>query len=113
MKDGRLTRSEVLETLTDIRRQTSVDPVTGAPRKETLRSMRLILRGMVLTSRLTFLSEPTNDDLALLAATIKALRRAGTERNRGHGRLQAKLMDSTGQPVTDEFFAKFGKAVSV
>ncbi len=108
----RLTRAEVLDALTTIRRQTAVDPETGAPRKETLRSIRLILRGTIFTSRLTFLLEPTDDDLALLAATVKALRRAGTGRNRGHGRLQAELLDGAGQPVTDEFFATFRKAVS-
>jgi len=106
-----LTRAEVLETLTTVRRQTAMDPETGAPRKETLRALRLVLRGTIFTSRLTFTQEPTDDDLALLAATVKALRRAGTGRNRGRGRVQAELLDSTGQPVTDALFADFRKAV--
>ena len=106
-----LTRTEVLETLTTVRRQTAMDPETGAPRKETLRALRLVLRGTIFTSRLTFTQEPTDDDLALLAATVKALRRAGTGRNRGRGRVQAELLDSTGQPVTDALFADFRKAV--
>jgi hypothetical protein len=108
-----LTREDVLETLTTLRRQTAMDPVTGAPRKETLRSLRLILRGTTFASRLLFLEEPSGDDLPLLAATVKALRRAGTGRNRGHGRLRAELLDSTGQPVTDTHFEAFRKVVGV
>lgn len=108
---GRLTRAEVLETLTTLRRQTAMDPVTGAPRKETLRALRLILRGTTFVSRLTFLQEPSDDELALLAATVKALRRAGTSRNRGRGRLRAELLNDAGQPVTDTLFETFRKAV--
>lgn len=111
--NGRLTRAEVLETLTTLRRQTAMDPVTGAPRKETLRSLRLILRRTTFAARLTFAQEPSADDLALLAATVKALRRVGTGRNRGHGRLRAELLDATGQPVTDTLFETFRKAVGV
>ncbi len=109
----RLTRADVLETLTTLRRQTAMDPETGAPRKETLRSLRLILRGMTFVARLTFLQKPEDDDLALLAATVKALRRVGTGRNRGHGRLRAELLDGTGQPVTDTHFETFRKVVGV
>lgn len=108
-----LTREDVLETLTTLRRQTAMDPETGAPLKETLRTLRLVLRGTSFTSRLTFLQEPEDDDLALLAATVKALRRAGTGRNRGRGQLQAELLDGAGQPVTDTFFETFRKAVGV
>ena len=106
-----LTREGVLETLTTLRRQTAMDPETGAPLKETLRTLRVILRGTTFTSRLTFLQEPSDDELALLAATVKALRRAGTGRNRGRGRLQAELLDGTGQPVTGALFETFRKAV--
>ncbi|GAB4533426.1 MAG: hypothetical protein Kow0063_15370 [Anaerolineae bacterium] len=113
VRQENLTRDEVLETMTTLRRQTAMDPVTGAPRKETLRALRLVLRGTIFTSRLTFLQEPSGDDLALLAATVKALRRAGTGRNRGRGRLRAELLDAAGQPVTDALFETFRKAVGV
>ena len=113
MDNGRLTRAEVLETLTTLRRQTAMDAVTGAPLKKTLRALRLILRGTIFASRLTFTQEPSEDDLALLVATIKALRRAGTGRNRGRGRLRAELLDGAGQPVTDTLFKTFRKAVGV
>jgi len=107
----RLTRAEVLETVTALRRQTAVNPETGAPQKETLRTMRVILRGTVFEAPLTFSCEPGADDLALLAACVKAWRRAGTSRNRGRGRLRAELLDDQGRPVTSEYFGEFRKAV--
>ena len=105
-----LTRAEVLDMLTTLRRQTAMDE-TGAPRKETLRTLRVILRDTTFTSRLIFTEDPTTDDLALLAATVKALRRVGTGRNRGRGRVRAELFASTWETVTDVHFADFRKAV--
>lgn len=108
-----LTREQVLDTLTALRRQTAMDPETGAPKKETLRTMRVVLRGTVLDARLDFSREPTVDDLALLAACVKAFRRAGIGRNRGRGKLEAELRDAKGQVVTDKHFSDFRKAVGV
>jgi hypothetical protein len=105
-----LTRAEILDMLTALRRQTAMDE-TGAPRKETLRTLRVILRGITFAAQLTFTQDPTADDLALLAATVKALRRVGTGRNRGRGRVRAELLTSTGETVTDAHLADFRKAV--
>jgi hypothetical protein len=105
-----LTRAEVLDMLTTLRRQTAMDE-TGAPRKETLRTLRVILRGIPFTSQIIFTEDPTADDLALLAATVKALRRVGTGRNRGRGRVRAELVTSAGETVTDAHLADFRKAV--
>lgn len=118
---GKLSRENVLESLTAIRRQTSMDNETGASKKETLRSTRVILRETMFESRLDFCEEPTNEDLALLAACIKAFHRAGTERNRGRGKLKAELYDSYPgidaktqkpvKPVTNIYFEIFRKEV--
>lgn len=108
---GELTRKQVLHSLTAIRRQTAVDAKTGAPLKETLRSVRVILRETPFEAPLTFEAEPEPDDLALLAACVKALRRAGTGRNRGRGELTARLYDAQGQDVTDMHFARFQQAI--
>ena len=105
-----LTRADVLDMLTTLRRQTAMDE-TGAPRKETLRTLRVILRGTTFTSQLTFSEDPAPDDLALLAATVKALRRVGTGRNRGRGRVRAELLTSSGETVTGTYFTDFRKAV--
>ena len=110
IEKGTLHRTEVLDMLTTLRRQTALDE-TGAPRKEMLRTLRVILRDTTFTSQLTFSDDPAPDDLALLAATVKALRRVGTGRNRGRGRGQAALFAATGEDITATHFAAFRKAV--
>jgi CRISPR/Cas system CSM-associated protein Csm3 (group 7 of RAMP superfamily) len=113
---GRLDPKDVLASLTTLRRQTAMDAGTGAPLQETLRTMRVIVRETPFISRLNFKREPEKTDLALLAACVKALRRAGTGRNRGRGRLIAELYEVypgvvDSQPVTDSYFAHFQEAL--
>ena len=89
-EDDRITRLSVLESLTAIRRQTAMTPF-GTPETTSLRAMRIVLRGIVFESRLTFDQALGPLDRALLAASVLAWRRAGTGRNRGRGRLRAWL----------------------
>jgi hypothetical protein len=107
----RLTPTEVLESLTAIRRQTSVDETTGAPEKGSLRSVRVLLRATELIAPLEFIRPPTDvtKAQALLAACVLALRRGGTGRNRGRGQLTA-YVDSVEQTAT--YFKAFEQAVS-
>jgi hypothetical protein len=88
---GRLLPMDVLEALTTIRRQTAVDELSGAPDDGTLRALRVVLRSTVFEAPLTFTAASERDDRLLLAACVLALRRAGTGRNRGRGRLLATL----------------------
>lgn len=106
------TPGEVLEMVTALRRQTAMDVRSGAPLEDSLRTMRVVLRGTVFEAPLYFREEPSPDDLALLGACVKAFRRAGIARNRGRGRLSAKLYDKARQDVTELLFADFQKAVS-
>ncbi|MCC6973375.1 MAG: hypothetical protein IT322_05110 [Anaerolineae bacterium] len=84
--------TDVLESLTAIRRQTAMT-AEGVPEEGSLRSMRVLLRGTELTAPLFFDDKPSPEMLALLGACTAALRRAGTGRNRGRGKLKADLMD--------------------
>jgi len=106
---GDLTRLDVLETLTSIRRQTAMNPESGAPLDESLRSIRVILRKTIFTARLDFIAALDGKvidageharDLALLAACAKTLRRAGAHRNRGLGKIKVALY--TGDPANQE-----------
>ncbi len=109
----RVTSQEVLESLTALRRQTSMDALSGAPKQETLRTMRVIIRETILEAVISFMEPPTSDELFLLGACVKALRRGGTGRNRGRGRLIAKLFNSDAIDVTNELFSGFQVAVGV
>lgn len=103
-------REAVLESLTAVRRQTAVDAETGAPRDETLRATRLVVRGLTLFAPLSFEAEPTETDKALLAACVMSLRRAGTGRNRGKGRLRARI---TNAPLDPGAFAAEDNALDL
>jgi hypothetical protein len=90
VESDNLLPSQVLDSLTTIRRQTAMNEY-GAPQRKALRSMRVVLAGTLFESNLTFEREPTPRAWALLAAAVLALRHAGTARNRGRGWLRAEL----------------------
>lgn len=114
IKNNRLRAAEVLECLTAIRRQTAIDSA-GAPKRGSLRALRVVLRGTEFSADLDFLGDPPGD-LAnlirgLLAASVQCLHRAGTGRNRGRGRLQSRLFESD-QDVTDREYSHFKQFLS-
>lgn len=106
-KPERFTAQDVLFSLTGVRHQTAINPA-GAPEYGSLRSMRVLLRGVILEAPLTFDLPPEEEHLALLAAATLAFRNAGTSRNRGRGHLKAELDDET---TTRSLFEIFAKAV--
>lgn len=107
---GQLKPDQVLESLTAIRSQTSVNE-WGAPEEGSLRSMRVLLRETVLIAPLDIVEtsgQYTGDATALLAACALGLQRGGIGRNRGRGRLSARLFNpSTQADITPESFKRF------
>lgn len=89
--------SAILNSLTDIRYQTSEERKTGAPAKATLRSVRVVLHNhnhndnLCLKSRLFWLDKPSANDLRCLALCVLSVRNAGLSRNRGRGWLRLTL----------------------
>ena len=113
---GGLSSMEILESLTAIRRQTAVDAQTDAPEKGSLRSMRVLLHETSLVAEVDLDDDESRRGqretaLALLAACVLGLRRAGTGRNRGRGRLAASLYDAKEQDVTGAHFERFKELV--
>jgi hypothetical protein len=114
-----LRREDILSSLTSLRRQTAIDPQSGAPKEKTLRTFRVILRDTPFASQLDLFAHEDlaeDDVVAYLAACLKAFRRAGTERNRGKGKLTANLYDSDpfdddSVPITDSYFERFAKGL--
>lgn len=112
-----LTPTDILESLTGVRRQTAMT-VHGAPEDRSLRSMRVIRRGLTFEASLEFPDWPADahppaDELALLAACVLAWRRAGTGRNRGRGCLRAHLYDAQDQDITPTYFRVFQARMGV
>lgn len=104
----RLYPADVLESLTAIRRQTSINDA-GAPERGSLRAMRVLVRELTLSAEMTFDEAIGPTELALLAACALALRRAGTGRNRGRGRLKDVRLFKGSEDVTDAAFRDFEK----
>lgn len=116
LSTGTYTKEDVLNSLTELRRQTAMDPSSGAPKKESLRTIRVIRRQIPFISQLAFSIPPSNDDLALLSACVKVFRRAGTERHRGRGKLEAELFneypkDESVHPTSELYFMNFRQAL--
>lgn len=112
-----LSPTDILESLTAIRRQTAIDVQTDAPNKGSLRSIRIILRETIFVAEITLDNSKSKSQqqeiaLALLAACVLGLRRAGTGRNRGRGRLTLSLCDAQGQDVTSRHFQRFSQLIS-
>jgi hypothetical protein len=113
-----LRSEDVLLALTDIRRQTAVDARTGAPETGSLRAMRVLLRETQLLAPLTFYGEPPPLALPLLAACTLGVRRGGSVRNRGRGRLALLLHeqepdDYTNASYTRSLFEQFRETIGV
>lgn len=100
-------QEDVLYSLTGIRRQTSINE-HGAPDHASLRSMRVLLPGVVLEAPLTYDRALSDTEKQLLAAAVLDLRHAGTGRNRGRGWLLVELDDAT---ATQKLFTDFKEAI--
>ena len=102
-----ITTSEILNSLTNIRRQTSIDPISGAPDKGSLRTARVVIRDLVFRADLTFNQDPTDDMLSLLVLGTVALRRLGSCRNRGRGHVLCTLHNHEGKDISKKYLAAF------
>ena len=112
IKDETLTKTEVLDSLTTIRRQTSIDPQLGTPDEGSLRSFRVVLRDLCFTVDLIFEKMPSDEMLSLIAVGSLALRRLGSGRNRGRGHVQCTLHDDAeGDDITHHYANYFGQAI--
>ena len=101
-----LSNLDVLEAVTDIRRQTSEERSTGAPADKSLRSTRVVIggrrlkksmnkdkddeeivEGLSLIAPLVWLEKPKEKDIQCLALALLGTRHAGLARNRGRGHI--------------------------
>ncbi|MCU0552275.1 MAG: RAMP superfamily protein [Leptolyngbya sp. Prado105] len=103
-----ITSTEILESLTTIRRQTAIACETGVADHNSLRSARVVLRDLCFIASLFFDTQPTEEMVSLLAAGVAALRRVGSGRNRGRGHVQCQLLDSSDERVTQKYLVGFG-----
>lgn len=117
-----LTPTDILHSLTTIRRQTAINPNNGTADSGSLRSARVVMRDWAkpsargdrpntprFTAFLFFDEEPTADMKALLGVSVLALRHIGSGRNRGRGYVQCSLCDASSKnDITQDFVDRFG-----
>ena len=108
LRQKALLRAETLETLTTTRHQTAME-ASGVPKEHSLRVQRVVLRETPFEARLES-GSAEETDLGLLAACMKAFRRAGTVKNRGRGLLEAVLLDEQRRPAGESAYKKFKTA---
>lgn len=111
IESKKISPEQVLDSLTTVRRQTAMER-SGVPKTHTLRSARAIVRETPFRAELQFVGETNDDDLALLAVCVRALRRAGSNRNRGFGRLEdVRLIGAHQQDITRIWSERFFEEV--
>ena len=109
IKRKTLTKTEVLDSLTTIRRQTAINAETGVADKGSLRAFRVVIRELEFKADLVFETEPSQEILSVLAVGTLALRRIGSGRNRGRGYVRCTLHDDSGTEITQRYMSLFGK----
>ena len=107
--DKKLNKTDILESLTNIRRQTSINNMTGVAEERSLRSARVILRDLEFTAPLIFEIPPNKNTLTVLSVGVLALRRVGSMRNRGLGYVQCRLFDAKNREITTNYLESFGQ----
>ncbi|QSJ20438.1 RAMP superfamily protein [Nostoc sp. UHCC 0702] len=109
-----LTPTDILNSLTTIRRQTAINSESGSSDKGSLRSARVLIRDINtqprFTANLFFDQELTADMKSLLVVGVLALRHLGSGRNRGRGHVQCSLYDAQKNNLTQvkDILHRFG-----
>lgn len=107
-----LTPDEILASLTTIRRQTAITE-HGAPKENSLRSIRVILRKTVFESTLMFDEnyKQNSREIILLGTCCAALQRVGLGRNRGRGKVKTSLYFNN-EDITETLLNNFEGNIS-
>ncbi len=99
---------KILSTLTNIRRQTTIDD-EGVAKKHSLRTSRVVNKNLKFVGEICY-EEKINDSEKFIALACANLRRIGIKRNRGLGKvkclLEGGLIDNAIEQMKNELEAK-------
>lgn len=102
---GLFTENELFSGLTEIRSMTSINE-EGTAAHGSLRSARVLRKGLRFEAELTFREEAEKLELSLLALAATMLQQLGTMQNRGKGAVRCRLLKDgvdLSQQMADEF----------
>ena len=81
----------MIDSLTDIRYATKINRETGTSQDHSLRSMRVLNKGVTFYSDIYSDEKLNEDELGLLICGVKGLKHLGTLRSRGKGEVRCTL----------------------
>lgn len=97
-------KEQILKTFTSIRQHTAIEK-DGIAKDKSLRTFRVLRKDNIFSGKLSFLRE-VDSSWQLLAFSVRNLRYLGTNRNRGLGHINCKLLDGEGKDIGDEYIKK-------
>ena len=95
-KESQLTPGETAEMLSSLRTQTAIEPDSGSAKAKSLRTMRVVNRGLAFRAKIEW--DSRWDDLLQLC--VKGLRNMGTGVTRGYGEICCRLDETDSLPET-------------
>lgn len=94
-----LTADKILSTFAYLRRQTAIGEESGAAQEHSLRTIRVLKKGLVFYGEIS-LEQEDQGDVNLLALACFNLRRLGGKRQRGFGEVECKILpESIGKDI--------------
>ncbi len=88
-----INREAIINQFTEIRQQTSIDEETGTAKKHSLRTIRVAKKGITFTGAVDF-ENPSEELIDLFCLACLNLKRIGTKRNRGFGKIKCSLYEN-------------------
>lgn len=85
-----INKNDIIENFTEIRKQTSIDPTTQTAKKHSLRTIRVVKKGIEFETNFV-INYNIEEAIPLLVLATKNLKRMGTKRNRGFGEIKCSL----------------------
>lgn len=92
IKDNQFTKEDIISGLTDIRTFTKLSS-NGVAEDGSLRSARVIKKGLKFYCNITTVKELTDEEKGLLACGISALKNIGGMESRGKGQVKCRLIE--------------------
>lgn len=96
LKDNPVRRQDVIHAFTEIRRQTAMDRDSGAPLENSLRSTRVLRKGLRFAAPLLGVTDSNRDAVQKAALALQSI---GTARTRGLGEVSCRVVELPNAPV--------------
>lgn len=103
--DKVISKQQVMEHFTQLRSQTAIDPNTGIAKDHSLRTFRVLKKGFSFSGNLE-VAEDSELSLELWSFAALYIKRIGSMRNRGFGKVKIELFDDEGNSLNENVVTK-------